>query len=431
MLVPESVPDHSLSQAAEALDVTIVGGGMITADLLLPSVLHLQRLGAVGAIRVCALTRAPLDALESNPDLRAAFPDARVETYPRVALEGDAPQPALYKSVIAEMRPRQAVIAAIPDNLHYEVVTAALWQDQHVLCVKPLVQKHEHAVAIEHLGRERGLFVGVEYHKRFDRRALLAKREYEQGQFGEFVMGEARLHEPYFYRHSNFQNWFTRDHADPFTYVGCHYVDLVGFITGLKPVAVSVDGVARRFPNGNEGFLWSSARLRYENDALLTVTNGLGYPDEAAGSNDQGLIMYCEGADRTGMIHHDDHERGVRYSYLEPRGGARYRYVSPDFFRLVPWEGSGYRPVGYGFDSVAAHLGAMQTMERQAGGLDGPSGLAQRRHLLTEFDRAGILATPANSATNELVTEAARLSLSRRGATVNIVYGERPHVAAA
>ena len=46
--------------------------------------------------------------------------------------------------------------------------------------------------------------------------------------------------EPYYYRHSNFQNWFTRENSDPFTYVGCHYVDLIYFITGLKPVEVSV-----------------------------------------------------------------------------------------------------------------------------------------------------------------------------------------------
>ncbi len=76
----------------------------------------------------------------------------------------------------------------------------------------------------------------MEYHKRFDRRSLVARRAYGLGQFGSFVMGEAKLIEPYYYRSSNFQNWFTCDRTDPFTYIGCHYVDLVYFITGLKPV---------------------------------------------------------------------------------------------------------------------------------------------------------------------------------------------------
>ena len=38
----------------ERLEVVIVGGGMITHDQILPSIYHLQRLGLVGAIRVCA-----------------------------------------------------------------------------------------------------------------------------------------------------------------------------------------------------------------------------------------------------------------------------------------------------------------------------------------------------------------------------------------
>ncbi len=233
-------------------------------------------------------------------------------------------------------------------------------------------------------------------------------------------MGEARLHEPYTYRHSNFQNWFTCDQADPFTYVGCHYVDLVYFITGLMPVSVSVDGVRRPFPNGSEGYLWSSGRIRYENGALLTVTNGLGYPDAAAGSNDQGLVMYCEGKGCTGMIHHDDHDRGTRYAYLEPAGAARYRYVSPDYFRLVPWAGEGYQPVGYGYDSIAAMVSAVQRVE--AAGADGDVGgaLLRRQAILGDIDAAGILATPANSAVNELVIEAARASILKGGARVDI-----------
>ena len=75
--------------------------------------------------------------------------------------------------------------------------------------------------------------MGVEYHKRFDRRSLDARGLYRQGRFGEFRCGEAKLVEPYYYRHSNFQNWFTKENSDPFTYIGCHYVDLVYFITGL------------------------------------------------------------------------------------------------------------------------------------------------------------------------------------------------------
>jgi D-galacturonate reductase len=406
----------------QPLQLTIVGGGMITADQLLPSIYHLQRTGVVGEISICALNNAPLAALRDDPGLAAAFSGQHFTPHPSFAEPRDRQFPGLYREVLAAMPKRQAVVVAVPDHLHYETVKSALECDQHVLCVKPLVLRHADAVELEGIARARGLFVGVEYHKRFDRRSLVARRAYREGRFGSFVMGEAKLIEPYYYRSSNFQNWFTVDRTDPFTYIGCHYVDLVYFITGLRPVEVSLQGVRGRFPNGNEGFLWSHGRVRWENGALFSVVNGLGYPDLAAGSNDQGLVMYCEGDGRTGMIRHDDHDRGVSYAYLDGSGpgGSHFNYVSPDYLRLVPWEGPGFRPVGYGYDSVEASILTMARIEGTVRGMDPVRSLAERRRMLAEVDERGIIATPANSSVNELVVEAARRSILADGAPARI-----------
>ena len=402
------------------LDITVVGGGMITQDQLLPSLYHLQRLGAVGRIAVCARHSASLRALRDHAELRAAFPGSEFTAHPALSEPPERLHADIHLPVLSSMPKRQLVVVAVPDAAHFEIVMAALGHDQHVLCVKPLVQTQAHGAEIAGVAAARGLFVGIDYHKRFDRRALVARRQYREGRFGRFVMGEARLHEPYAYRRSNFQNWFTCDQADPFTYVGCHYVDLVHFITGLRPVAVSVDAVKGRFPNGREGYLWSSGRVRYENGALLTVTNALGYPDEAAGSNDQGLVMYCEGDGRTGMINHDDHERGVRYSYVEPSGGAHYRYVSPDYFRFAPWDGEGARPIGYGYDSIAALVDIVRRIEGEVAGLDADASLVRRRQMLRAVEDTGLVATASDSAGNDLVVEAARLSLAQGGAQVDL-----------
>ena len=412
------------------LDVMIVGGGMITNDLILPSVYHLQRIGIAGTIQVCALNSAPLKALKESRELKEAFPGQDFEAFPPVSEPPDRLFPTLFKERLAALPPRQAVIVAVPDQFHYEIVKESIAHNQHVLCVKPLVLNYAQAAEIERLALEKGLFVGVEYHKRFDSRSLMARRQYGLGHFGEFRIGEARMIEPYYYRHSNFQNWFTCDKTDPFVYVGCHYVDLVYFITGLKPVALSVSGVKGRFPNGNEGYLWANGRVRYENGAVLSVIDGLGYPDAAAGSNDQGLLMYCEGKDRAGMIQHNDQDRGVKHSYLEEIGcaGSRYNYVSPDFYRLVPWEGAGYKPVGYGYASVAANLETMARIEAETAALSGTAALEKRRALIHAVDAAGILATPGNSYINELVVEAARISIQADGEWVDIVYGNQPHV---
>jgi len=403
---------------------------MITNDLLLPSIYHLQRTGVVGKINICSLNNAPLKALKENKEIQEAFPGQDFAPYPSLSGSPNRNFPDLYKEVIAKMLPHQAVVVAVPDQLHYEVVMEALRNNQHVLCVKPLVLRYEEAREIEKIAFEKGLFVAVEYHKRFDYRSLIARRSYERGDFGEFIMGEAKMIEPYFYRFSNFQNWFTADKTDPFVYVGCHYVDLVYFITGLKPVEVSVSGIKGKFPNGKEGYLWANGRIKYENGALLSIIDGLGYPDAGAGSNEQCLTMFCEGNGKTGMLKHNDQFRGVRHCYLEGIGcaGSQFNYVNPDFYRLVPWQGQGYKPVGYGFDSVAAIVNTIHRIENEVASFSEDESLKRRRQTIKDVDKKGIIATPANSYVNELVIEAARMSILNDGDAVKIIYKDKPHI---
>lgn len=412
------------------LDVTIVGGGMITNDLILPAVYHLQRIEEVDKINICALNSTPLKELKENKELKEAFPNQDFIAYPNENEPGEKMYPELFKEVLQKMGPRNVVIVALPDQLHYSAVKETLNANQHVLCVKPLVLKYEQALELEGLAYSKGLFVGIEYHKRFDRRARIAKKNYADGKVGEFKIGEAKMIEPYYYRFSNFQNWFTTDKTDPFVYVGCHYVDLVYFITGLRPTEVSVQGVKGKFPNGNEGYMWANGRVRFENGALLNVTDGLGYPDDAAGFNDQNLVMYCEGDGKAGMIKQNDQFRGVSHSFLEKSGvtNKHFGYVNPDFFQLVPWSGEGYEPVGYGVESVQATVKQSLKIEKEVVGMDEEESLKKRQDAIKEVDKKGMLATPANSYINELVVEAARLSIENDGDRVKIIYGDNPHV---
>jgi predicted dehydrogenase len=413
-----------MTHKGNPVDILIIGGGMITHDQLLPSLYHLQRLGRVAKISICALNTRPLKELAESPTLQAAFPGQSFHSIPDYETEDpDRSCPDLYKEALASLPPDQVVVVAVPDPLHDRMIRAALADNQHVLCVKPLVQKCAQAFEIEQLAKSKGLFVGIEYHKRFDRRALIARKDYRAGKFGEFKIGEARMVEPWLYRYSNFQNWFTKENADPFTYVGCHYVDQVYFITGLRPVSVSVRGIEGAFPNGNAAYLWSLGIVTFENGGLLSLINGLGYPDEGAGPNDQGINLFCEGKNGGALIGHNDQFRGVVHSYTTNTGpgGTHYNYINPDYFQYVSWPGPGLKPVGYGYDSVEAILAAIEQV-RSAGSTD------TRRNVIDEIDRKGLIATPANSFINELVTEAARLSLTHGGKEYRIVYKPTPRV---
>jgi D-galacturonate reductase len=412
----------------DRLQVLIIGGGMITHDQILPSIYHLQRLGAVGPIKVCALNSPPLRDLAEEKMFRDAFPGQTFEPLPALTEPPERMFPELYREAVAALPPRQLVVVAVPDHFHYTVIREALERDQHVLTVKPLVLKYAQAKELEELAHGKGLMVGVEYHKRFDRRALDARGLYRRGRFGEFRCGEAKLVEPYYYRHSNFQNWFTKENSDPFTYIGCHYVDLVYFITGLRPIEVAVRGVEGPFPNGKLAYLWTAGHVVWENGAILSVVNGLGYPDEGAGTNDQALCMFCEGVDKGAIIRHDDQFRGVSHGYTDRLSGAAFRFCSPDYFRLVPWEGEGLKPVGYGYDSIEAIVQATLRVNAAGEGAAESEALTRRQQTLAEIDRRGILATPANSFINELVTEAARLSIVQSGRHAVIDYSGTPQV---
>ncbi len=412
-------------------DVCIVGGGMITQIQILPSVYQLQRLGVVGEISVCALNSGPLRVLAEDESLKKAFPSHGFTAYPALDAEPSLNFPDLYKEVLAKMGRHNICIIAVPDHLHEPILQTALNCEQHICCVKPLVLKYSQSVEIEKKAYEKGLVVGVEYHKRLDDRALMARRQYQAGLFGEFRIGHAEMNEPYYYRHSNFQNWCTCENTDMFTYVGCHYVDQVHVITGLLPVAVSVYGIVDKYPNGNEGYLWTDARIVWENGAVLNVTDVMGYPDEGPGGNFQGLRMYFAGKDKSGMLVHDDQYRGIKHCYIEKTdepGGTYYAEPSPDYFKYVYLGGQGLTPVGYGYRSIEHIIkNACKSIEASEG-LGEKEALAARQNLLKQFDDEGVMATPANSSYNELVTEAARLSIQNGGREVEIKYGEKAGV---
>ena len=148
---------------------------MITHDQILPSLYHLQRLGRIGSIRISALNSAPLRALAEAPRLAEAFPGQGFQALPGLREPPDRMFPDLFRDAMAAPAAGNLVVVAVPDHLHEPVIRAALEHDQHVLSVKPLVLKHDQALEIERLALEQGLFVGVEYHKRFDRRSLDAR----------------------------------------------------------------------------------------------------------------------------------------------------------------------------------------------------------------------------------------------------------------
>ncbi|MBN2288175.1 MAG: Gfo/Idh/MocA family oxidoreductase [Candidatus Glassbacteria bacterium] len=421
-----------MSQCYERPPVALIGGGMITEIQILPSLYHLQNLGLIGEISICALNGAPLRKIAGNESLKKAFPGQSFRPYPDFTeVDPEELFPDLYREVLEKAPARSIAVIAVPDQMHYGMIKQALDCDQHVLSVKPLVLKYGHAVELEKLACDKGLFIGVEYHKRFDDRSLITRQRYRSGDLGEFRLGYATLVEPWYYRNSNFQNWCITENSDMFTYIGCHYVDLVAFVTGLRPVEVSVYGVIEEYPNGKKGYLWTDGRVIWDNGACLAALNGMGYPNVAPGGNSQGMTLFCRGEKDGALVMHDDQYRGVKHSYTtkgHDEGDSYYNEVSPDYFKLVDVGGKALTPVGYGHRSIEAIVRAAHRVENAAAGCEGDQALSRRRAEIKAIDSEGIIATPANSSYNELVIEAGRMSITNDARPVVIEYGDKPHV---
>jgi len=405
--------------------VYVIGGGMITRIQLLPTIYHLQREGLVGDIHVCALNAPPLRDIMNDPALARAFPGQSIIPHPDPAKVSDKEMfPDLNKELLASAPAGSIAVVAVPDQVHYPVLKQAIEHNLHVCIVKPLVLKHQQAEEVAELAYNKGLVVGVEYHKRFDYRNMMARRAYRAGRFGEFRLAQAQMIEPWYYRDSNFQNWCTCENSDMFTYVGCHYVDLVAFITGLKPVSVSVYGIKDKYPNGRDGYLWTDGRVIWENGASLSVVDAIGYPNSAPGGNAQGLAMWGQGPNDATLLFHSDQYRGVKHGYTAPGtdpGDTIYGEPNPDYFQLIDSGGPGLTPIGYGHRSAEFIIKAC----RKAAAMDK---LSDRQQFIKQLDAEGIMATPRNSSYNELVIEAARMSIQNGGREVAISYGDKSGV---
>ena len=208
--------------------------------------------------------------------------------------------------------------SAVPDHLHYERGhDGAVVRTERAVRQAAGAELRAGAKRSRSEARERGLMVGIEYHKRFDDRSLMARQRYRAGCLANSGSARPTLFEKWYYRHSNFQNWFTAENTDAFTYIGCHYVDLLHFITGLLPVSVSVYGLKDKFPNGNEGYLWTDARVIWNERRLSQRAECPGIPGRGAG-------LEHAGADHVLLVHRETDRR-----LAEPRRPVSRRLLQP------------------------------------------------------------------------------------------------------
>jgi D-galacturonate reductase len=289
-----------------------------------------------------------------------------------------------------------------------------------VVTVKSLCPSFEGTQRIRDLAQEKGLFVGIDFHKRWDYRALLARENWQKGYYGVPRAARATMIESdaYIRAGSPFDRHFVPATSDPASYVGCHYVDQFGWFTGLRPKQVVVNGVLGQFESGTPCYSWAATQLTYD-QCVLQLVNGLQHAGDHRGRNHQGLEIWGHNPNdlRGTYFCHQDNLRGMDYAYCRDHNPGRVTDAGSDYVGFIPRSDGtpGKEMVGYGWRAI-------ETLVKTAIRVQGAADVIARRKLLAEIDAEDLIPTPANTAYLGLVYEAMRSSIQEQGLPVVIDY---------
>jgi predicted dehydrogenase len=403
--------------------IGVIGSGMIMEDQNGPAIAQMVCRGVLGQVHIAAQGSASLRKLLGHSWWRARFPELPggwVKTYPALEADPDVRRPDYYRDMFRALPRGSIVLIATPDATHVALILEALEAGFHVVTVKSLCDSYAGSVRIRDRARERGLFVGIDFHKRWDYRALVARERWHKGDFGLPRAARATMIEsdPYIRAGSPFDKHFVPETSDPATYVGCHYVDQFGWLTSLRPAQVATSGVLGHFESGTRCYSWAATQLTYDG-CVLQLINGLQHAADHRGRNHQGLEIwgYNPRDGRGTYFCHHDHLRGMDYVFCRDHNPGRTTDAGSDYVGFVPRaDGSpGREMVGYGWRAIESLVAAALRVEAAGD-------LPARRRLLAEIDAADLIPTPENTAYLGLVYEAMRKSIQEDGHPVVIDY---------
>ncbi len=391
-------------------DVLVVGGGMISREVILPTVFQEQKYGRIGSVSISSLTSGIIKELKGMfPDFRG-YPDP--ERYPE-----DEAQPEMFKQAIRDLPQDGVVIVATPDHFHTPVIRAAIEEGRHVVVEKPLCLKVEDAHSIIEAAKVKGIYVLTDYHKRHDRSVRAARYRYRKGELGEMLHGHAWIEEPKYMALDVFRDWCEK--SSPFEYIGVHYADAYYFITGLKPKRLVAFGQKKFLPTkGKDAYDAVQATIEWEDGSVFFIqTSWVNNPGNSAMTN-QGLMLLGTMGEYWG----DHKDRNTHFV----TGENGYEDYNPNFFKQYDsWDYPGETDnVGYGYDSIVQGINDIRRISSETEGMDESKALKARRSMLSEMEQTRGL--PGQALIGVAVNNAVRMSADAGGRFVVFDSGMYP-----
>ncbi|MCX7704886.1 MAG: Gfo/Idh/MocA family oxidoreductase, partial [bacterium] len=371
------------------LNTLVIGGGMITKQVILPVLIQEKKKGKISSIALASRRR------ETIEQLKEIFPHTEIKGFPEKKEQSDA-----WKIALKHLEKPGLVIIATPDDLHAEMCLAAIEYGFDVIVQKPLCLKTSEAKQILTISRERGCYVFTDLHKRHDLALRALQYKYKRGEMGDVLCchawHEQRREIPLKY----FKNWCER--SSPIEYLGTHYIDMFYFVTGLKPVKVIAKGQKKLLLSlGYNTYDACQAFITWENGAVQYIQTSWILPESNPCLSNQGFQMTCT----QGEFRADNANRNSNFSTTK----NGYELYNPYFFKpYVNWDNPEIDMyLGYGADSIIQAIDDCIKILDETSGLSEKQAIEKRKKIISEFEKTRPL--PAQAMISVSVIEAAKM----------------------
>ncbi|MDB6057092.1 MAG: putative dehydrogenase [Verrucomicrobiales bacterium] len=336
--------------------IALVGAGMFGGDVHMRAYADLQRFGIASQLARVGLDKWTRDLAPVQFELVAIATrsEASAQRSQKIYQELTGHSPKIYfgdtpwLDILRDFKDLDVMAVATPDNLHTEVILAALNNGTHVITEKPMCLNIHEADKIVELAKKKNLIVAVDMHKRYDPDHLRIRDDIKN-RIGAPLYGTAYLEEPLEVSTSTFK-W--AEQSDPFSYVGPHWVDLIWHYYRSKPMSLTAVGQKRRLVRDKiNAYDAVQVRVDFENGMSINFHNNWITPADFEGPVNQGHEIV--GAD--GKVESDQQYRGFRW--WNKGGGSRTS--NNHFTRDITRPDGTKAYIGYGVDSLTVGMAAI------------------------------------------------------------------------
>lgn len=325
----------------------------------------------------------------------------------------DQKDPDAYKTAIDALKPGDAITVFTPDPTHYPIAVYAIERGIHVLLTKPAVKRLEHHQHLLRLAREKGVYVFVEHHKRFD--PAYSDARFRAKDLGDFNYFYSYMSQPK-YQLETFKSWAGKE-SDISYYLNSHHVDICDSMVqqlGYLPTRVSASsskGVATGLgcdaaTEDTISLLVTWAKTGDTSKRAVAVYTSSWTAPERAGVHTNQHFHYLASK---GEIRVDQAHRG--YDVADDDGAGQVQWINPFYMRYAPDEDGNFNgQTGYGYISLEKFV-------------DGCRAVNEGRSRPADLD-AKALPTLSNTIATTAILEAGRKSIDEsREVGISIVDG--------